>query len=395
MNSGKKVIKGEQKTPKEININATVETGMSGKMKALIAVGVSLAVLMVAYIVWENHHPKYLVSINGEKMMIEDMMYDIQSAEDAYAYMGSFYQQFGYANYWMAEVGENGETLQDLAKEECMKNFIEGNLLYMEAVENGYEINENDKKEAEEAFEYLVEVTQTTEDATEETDSEDVEAKEEPTEILGFTTEELKTILAERAVARRYKEDLTATYGITEKDVMDGIDKKKFRQYDIEYFSITLDGEEEEDGGIVEVTGEEKEARYKKMEALLKETDKEDWSKVLNTEETEEESTEVMPTYDTDAFIKSESYFDEEVTKMITSMKNGEVSDIVESDGEYFIIRMVNNNSTERYETEIQDAMDELKEERFEEDYNAMYEKYDVEIYEGDWNKVQMGSIAS
>ena len=380
MNSGKKVIKGEKKTPKQININAKSNAGISGKTKAIIAVAGALLILMVSYIVWENHHTKYLVSIDGEKMMIEDMMYDVYSAEDAYAYMGSFYQQFGYANYWMAQVGENGETLQDFAKEECMNNFIEGNLLYKEAIANGYEINEADKAEAQEAFDYIVESTQEV---------------EEPTEVLGFTTEQLKTILEQKALARRYKEDLTATYGFKREDVIDTIDKDSFRQYDIEYFSITLDGEEEEDGGIVEVTGEEKEARYKKMEALLKETEKEDWSTVLSTEETDEESTEVMPTYDTDAFIESESYFEDDVTKKIVSMKNGEVSDIIESDGEYFIIRMINNNSTERYETEIEDAINALEEERFKEDYNAMYEKYNVEIYEGDWNRVQLGSTVS
>ena len=56
---------------------------------------------------------------------------------------------------------------------------------------------------------------------------------------------------------------------------------------------------------------------------------------------------------------------------------------------------MINNNSTERYETEIEDAINALEEERFKEDYNAMYEKYNVEIYEGDWNRVQLGSTVS
>ncbi len=393
MNSGKKVLKGETKPVKEININAKENDSISGRMKVIIGVVAVLAVIMVAYIVWENHHPKYLVSINGEKSKIEDMMYDVYSAEDAYAYMSSFYSQLGYTNYWTMEVGENGETVQEMAREECMDSYIEGNLLYLEAIANGYEINEDDKAEAEEAFEYIVETTQKDESLEEETTESTEETVEVPEEILGFTAEELRTILQERALGRRYKEDITAAYGITEADVIDTIDKEEFRQYDIEFFAISLDGEEDADGGIVEVTGEEKEARYKKMEALLKETDKEDWSKVIPTEETDEESTEVMPEYDTDGFIESESYFDDDVTKMIISMENGEVSDIVESDGEYFIIRMVNNNSTERYESEIQDAVDTLEEERFEEDYNAMYEKYEVKIYEGDWNKVQMGSI--
>ena len=372
----KKLAKGD--TTPAVKVNGEDLAAQKEKKQMLMIGAVAIfALIMIVYIVWENHHTKYLVSIDGEKMMIEDMMYDVYSAEDAYAYMGSFYQQFGYANYWMAQVGENGETLQDFAKEECMNNFIEGNLLYKEAIANGYEINEADKAEAQEAFDYVVESTQEV---------------EEPTEVLGFTTEQLKTILEQKALARRYKEDLTATYGFKREDVIDTIDKDSFRQYDIEYFYITLDGEEEEDGGIVEVTGEEKEARYKKMEALLKETDKEDWSTVLSTEETDEESTEVMPTYDTDAFIESESYFEDDVTKKIVSMKNGEVSDIIESDGEYFIIRMINNNSTERYETEIEDAINALEEERFKEDYNAMYEKYNVEIYEGDGKNVQLGN---
>ena len=58
MNSGKKVIKGEKKTPKQININANSNAGISGKTKAIIAVAGALLILMVSYIVWENHHTK-------------------------------------------------------------------------------------------------------------------------------------------------------------------------------------------------------------------------------------------------------------------------------------------------------------------------------------------------
>ena len=384
MNSGKKALKGETKPVKQININET-QSQTSSTAKIFIAIAAVLAVIMVVYIVWENHHTKYLVSINGEKATIEDMMYDVYEVEDFYNYMANFYSQLGYGNYWTMEIGENGETAQEMAKEECMNSYVSGEILYQEAIAKGYEITEEDKADAQDALDGIVKAYTP--------EAEEGEEAEELTEVLGFTLEELRVILEEREVAARYREDIKVGYGVAEADVAADIDKAEFRQYDIEYFAITLDGETEADGGIVEVSGAEKEARYEQIKAVFEEAADKDWSKVISTEETDEESEEVKVEYGTDGFIESESYFLDETTEMVVNMKNGEVSDIIEDDGYYYVIKMVNNNSTERYETEIEDAVNAEKETRFKEDYEAMKANYEVEIFEGDWKKVQLGSI--
>lgn len=377
----KKLVKGDTKPVAKLN-GEDLAAQKEKQQKLFVGVAAVLAIIMIVYIVWENHHTKYLVSINGEKATIEDMMYDVYEIEDVYGYMANFYAQLGYGDYWTMEAGENGETVQELAKEECMDSYVKGNILYQEAVANGYEVTEEDKKDAKEVLDSIFEAYTTTDEESGE--------KVEPTEVLGYTAEELGAILEEREVAMRYKDALVAAYGVTEADVVDSIDKEAFRQYDIEYFTISLDGEAEEDGGVEEVTGAEKEVRYEKIKAVLEQAGDKDWSKVLG----DEKSDEVAVKYDKDGFIADESYFDDETTAKITSMKNGEVSDIIESEGSYYVIKMVNNNSTERYESEIADAVAEAEEVRFEEEYETIKAKYDVEIYNGDWKKVQLGNLS-
>ncbi len=373
----KKLVKGETKPAARINGN-DLAVQKEKKEKFLIGLAVILAAIVIIYIVWENHHTKYLVEIDGEKYTVEDMMYDVSMTEEVYAYMANLYAQLGYTNYWNMEVDEDGLTVRDAAREECMNTYIEESILYKEALVAGYEIAEEDKKEAQDVYETYLE-----------------EGAEEPDEILGFTKDEFITLLEQKALATRYKENLQASYNITEAEVADTVDKDTFRQYDIEYFSICIENTDEE-GNVTPVSDEEKEARYAEIEAVLAKAGSGDWSKVISTEETEttEESEETVEvTYDSDGFIIDESYFNEEATQMITKMANGEVSDIMEIDGYYYVIKMVNNNSTERYDSEIEDAIDAMEEERFQEEYEAMKEKHEIKIYEKEWNKVQIGEI--
>ena len=380
----KKLAKGDTKPVVKVNGE---EVAAQKEKKQIFVIGAVaiLALIMIVYIVWENHHTKYLVSVNGEKATIEEMMYDVYQVEEEYGYMAYFYAQLGYGDYWSMELGENGETVQEMAKEECMESYVDGNVLYLEAVANGYELTEEDKKNAEEELDTIVKAY-TVKD--EETGEETV-----PTEVLGFTTDELKSILEERTLAARYKEDVLAGYGVTEADVVASLDKEALRQYDIEYFEISLADTEDEEGNVVELTAEEKKARYDAIKAVAeKAKSSSDWSKVIEKAE-DADSEEVVVEYDTDGFIAEESIFDEETTAMVMKMANGEVTDIVEADGYYYVIRMKNNNSSERYETEIKDAVTKKAEELYQNDYEAVKAKYDVKVFEGDWKKVQLGDL--
>ena len=381
----KKLAKGD--TTPAVKVNGEDLAAQKEKKQMLMIGAVAIfALIMIVYIVWENHHTKYLVSVNGEKVTIDEMMYDVYQVEENYGYMAYFYAQLGYGDYWSMELGENGETVQEMAKEECMESYVDGKVLYLEAVANGYELTEEDKKKAEEELNTIVKAyTEKDEESGEET---------VPTEVLGFTTDELKGILEERTLAARYKEDVLAGYGVTEADVVASLDKEALRQYDIEYFEISLADTEDEEGNVVELTEEEKTARYNEIKAVMEKAKKSsDWSKVIEKAE-DADSEEIVVEYDTDGFIAEESIFDEETTAMIMKMANGEVTDIVEADGYYYVIRMKNNNSSERYEKEIKDAVTKKAEELYKSDYEAVKAKYNVEIFEGDWKKVQLGDLS-
>lgn len=76
-------------------------------------------------------------------------------------------------------------------------------------------------------------------------------------------------------------------------------------------------------------------------------------------------------------------------------MNNEEISSKVVQDSKgCYIIKMVNNNSTERYDSECESVITSAENEKFNEEIdNLEVEKYMIEFNDDEWDKLEFGSV--
>jgi foldase protein PrsA len=363
MNKAKKTIKG-QNGQKQVKKNV-----QEGTNKGKIFVGILVAFLVVvsALVGWENLHPKLILTINGQKTYLGDLTYQIMTVEQTHNSIASLYEQMGYTeDYWSME--QDGQTVQATAKQQVLDSEIQQQILYAEAVKNGYEATEEQKASATASAQELLESLS------------DTQIKK-----TGFTEEKLTEILTRYEVTKKYKEDLIAGFAIDEEAIRAEIDRDEYNEYKTQCFFVSTeadaDGEELSDAEKAELWG-----------ALLKvgddAKDTEDWSTFLDSEDED-----ALVSYQEMNFIKSDTAYDEAVMNAAMKLGNGEISDIIEGEDGYYIIKMVDNNSDERYEAEVESAITEEEDSRFEEEYYTIYAEYDIKIDETEWGKVTLGSL--
>lgn len=373
LNQSKQVKKSTKKSPRNN------QTGLIGaKEKWIIGIVTAAVIIICAVVVWDNHHPKLILTVNDEKLYLEDMMYDIYNTEMSYDYMAQLYQQMGSTeDYWNMQQ-QNGQTTKEMAKNDCLESAKKQAVLYNEATKNGYKVTKEDTKGAkEDAKELMKNLSKKGKKAT------------------GFTEDKLVTIIEKRKMTARYKEDKIKSYGITEESVASTIDKDKFRQYSLDTFFISTKKTDEE-GNEIKVSEADKKTLYDKMETILnKAKDASDWSKVIETKEDDKEKANSAEevSYSAYDFIESESKFDEDTTKTIMAMKNGEISKIIEAEDGYYLVKMKDNNSTKRYQKELEDAVKASEDTKFEEDYTKMAESYTFKVNDKEWEKIDIGTI--
>lgn len=362
MNSTKKVLKGNVKSQPKKQADP-------GSKKGVILAGILalLLVIMSGYIAWENLHPKLILTVNGNKTYLEDMTYQIMQSEQMHNSIASLYQQMGYAqSYWSME--DNGVTTQESVREEIVNNEIEQQILYAEAIKNGYEATEEEKEEAKTSAKEALENM-----------SEDQKKK------TGFTETELAEIMLEEAVALRYRQDLIDGFDIDDEKIRAGVDREQYREYKTQCFYVSTEADEE-GKELSEAQKEERKNSLIKEAEAAKNTD--DWSTVLDDKKEDQ-----IVSYQAINFIKEDESYDAAVMKKAMTMENGEISDVVEGEDGYYIIKMVENNSADRYEEEVTNAIEEVENQKFEEEYLSIYENYEVTINSKEWNKVELGNL--
>lgn len=188
MNSTKKTLKNNGTAKKQPQ---KLQQGTQSNKGTIFAVVLAAVVVLVSGIIaWENLHPRLIFTPNGEKTYLEDMTYHIMQTEGMYNSIDALYQQLGYQqSYWTME--EDGVSTQDRARKDTVDNAVEMEILYAEAVKNGYEATAEEKEKAA-------------------ADAKDMlsNMSEEQKEKTGFTEENLTEILTKETVAFRYRQML-------------------------------------------------------------------------------------------------------------------------------------------------------------------------------------------
>ena len=78
-------------------------------------------------------------------------------------------------------------------------------------------------------------------------------------------------------------------------------------------------------------------------------------------------------------------------------MKNNEISEVFldEEAGYYVFVKMIDNNSTESYESACDSAIKEAQDAKYDEWYTALKDGYKIEINDEIWDTVVIGTVTT
>ncbi len=395
MNSAKRI---SNQTIKNDNSKMDKDKGRSSQphKKGIIISAVCgvIVLFLVVMVLWENLHPKLIFTINGEKVYLNDIMVDIYMSESTGAYMNSLYQQNYGSDYWSI-VNDDGMTNAELLKDSSIEVIMQKYMMYYEALDNGYTLSDEEKQTAEsQAKEVFDQMTSKTKNKT------------------GISRQDIVDYYEMQTLADNYKSAWIDTFDIDDAALTADIDPAQYRQYDIQYYYVPFSGTDDS-GETVDMTDDEKAAAVEELKASYDDiAGLSDFTTYVNNSsgQTSTEEGQATPTpapgptapegsnikYSSKSFIETdETDFDAELLADIKKMDNEEISRKVVQDSKgCYIIKMVNNNSTERYDSECESVITSAENEKFSEEIdNLEVEKYLIEFNDTEWDKLEFGSI--
>lgn len=361
MNKSKK-IKGTNKESVQVKKNDRIVSP-----KVLTIASAVLVIILVGLLLFDQFYERTYLTINGEKYKMHDLAYYFYSVETQYDYLN---QMFG-GSYWDMVVDENsGTTVRNMAGQDAIDSAVRNEILYKEAISEGYTLTEDEIADAEKEVTSLMEE----------------QMSEEVIDKNNFTKDYLLDMVGRTVLVSRFRQDKIDAMDIDDEAIKAGIKFEDYRQYDIEYLYVTTETTDD-DGNTVAVSEEEKAAAKTKADALYeKAKTTEDWSTLVSDDDD-------SSVYRKDNFIESDTTYDDAMEAMIMSMQNNQISAVYEAEDGYYIIRMLNNNSSESYDNAVEDAITSAEDDAFNDYYATVVEKYDYSINESAIKALHMGSV--
>ncbi len=352
----------------------------------LLTLGAVAVVFSCVYVGYDQLRTKPVMTVEGQdgnevSYSIKDLGYYVYEAEAQGESMSSLYAQFygeGY-DYWNAEMGDDGSTAADVAAETVISEATEDFILYQQAVAEGYSATDEDNTTVTDNLNSTV---------------ENMTKKQKM--IKGLSEKEMREVILKQTIGERYKKDKIASLGIDYDAIKKGINKKDYKQYDFQYYMISTKTETDE--GQQDMSKEEKAAAKEKMEAFLTTaTGAEDFATILGNDENGEAITqnEEGIAYHGDGQLIEKDGFDAKIDKAIKKLKVGDVSEVLEGEDGYYIIKMTDDSSTASYDNAVQEAINSEEESAFDEEYTTNIEpNYTVNVDYDVWDTVKIGNYS-
>lgn len=312
-----------------------------------------------------------IVKVGDEEISLEDMLYYIYSEEEMGSYYDQVYTSFYEASYWdMPDEENNGKTGQELSKENVLQAVEQDAVFYQEAIKTGYTLSEDDKKDARENYdEFCSELT------------------DDQLAINGMGAELLE-YFERQILIDKYKDSLIEQSDFDYDKVASKVSKKDCRQYTYEYYCIYKTDDNDE-----EYPAEQINSRLETLKSLKNSLTADNDMESLVTEDMAD-----YVEYAEDYIVEEDgeaygSYKGVNCDKVIKSLKNGEISDIVETEFGYFVFRMSDNNSEEYYNEMIDEKVNNAKTEIYNTVFDQIKGNYGITVDEAEWAKITLKNI--
>ena len=333
------------------------------KIKKMITIVLS-GVLCTSFVISgcgkkEINPDDVVATLNGKeiKLGLANFIAQYQAVTyDAYysAYMGG-------AAMWSQDYSGDGNTMEDMVKEQVM-----------DTIETNYLLEEH-------MADYKVEITEDELAAMKEA-AADFMKNNEPAAIERMTASE--EIVAEMLRLDTIQKKMhSAIVAEVDTEVSD----EEAAQKTFSYYNITLPEESAENVESTEAVAkeqgtEEQEAELKDYATQVAGAAKEDFDAVKDTYAQSER------TY---SYGKDEESFAKEVIAEADQLKEGEISDLIETeDGQYYVIRLDSEFDETATESKKQEIVSKRQENHYKEDWDGYKEEADWSVKESVWKNV-------
>lgn len=328
--------------------------------KPWIITSLVLVLILVGALLFDQLYKRVYLTIDGKEYTFQDLSYYFYIME----------AQFGSYDMTASYDGTSDFTVGDYVKQRVFDLATYNEVLYKEAVEEGYALTEEEKETVQTNVDLLFEQSL----------SKAVIKKNK------FTKEYISDIMSKSTLIERYRQDKIDEMGIDKEAIRAGINFEDYRQYDFEYLFISTKTTDDK-GNTVAMDEAQKKVAYEKINAYYeKAKTTEDWSTLLPEAEKEVR-------YSTSNFIESDNFYSEDFEAIIMALENGDVSEIYPDEAGYYIVRMVDNNSDERYESQVESAISDKESELFNTVLSKILSEHDVNTNNKAIKRLQVGSL--
>lgn len=397
MNSSKKLLNKnnmEDKSSKTATAPSS-RTPLKGNGQAegpstkAIVLGVICVLLVLALCIGvaaQQFKPQNVLKVGKTKFSMDDMLYPIYERESRYLPSNELYAQYMGTTVWdTSYMGTDKQVDSSLTNAEGLKQEIinaetEYEVLYQEAVKANYELTEDEKKDAKKQAEDALKGLSWSQKFK-----------------LAISDNKLVKRFEKRILADRYKEDKKKETDATvdEAAVKAEISAKDYRQYDIQYYSFAKTSADPTTGESKTLTDEEIAKLEKELKQLAKKAKKADDFTTLLGDKKEGDIK-----YAEGNFTEKDgwsAYLSDDNLKKIKAMKNNEISQVIvdETTGYHMFVKMINNNSTESYDTACEQAIETAKDEAYYSWLAELESGYEIKTYTSTWDDVTIGTVTT
>lgn len=306
-----------------------------------------------------------VVTIDNIKLTMEDFLYDIYLAELEKNTWNETYKETLGIDYWDYEF--EGINMESLTKDTIMTRVILYEVLYDQATKISLSLTgeEEDKVEAD-ALNLIQSMT------------------EKQLEDSGLNKDILIKKFRKLSLGDKYYQGIIRDFEVNEQAIKSSIDPIEYREYKTEclYVPTVLAS----DQSVVPLDEDELTEAY---------------NKILSAKELIQSQTAFSEipneihglTYYERNFISDDNTAEEEYKDVAMNMENGEYSDIVSTKFGYYIIHMLDNDSSHRLEKAIDNTILEKKMNQFNLYYDELLKEYNISINTDYWDKLELDSI--
>jgi foldase protein PrsA len=356
LNNSKKVIKKPTQHKKK-----SAKAAKTSKLWIILSM--ILVVALVGGVLFDRLYQPVLLTLNGDKYHMNDLAYYFFNTEAQFTSYGSMFGD----NFWdMAGSSSSGGTMRDTAIANAKDTALRTEILNREALADKYSLTAKEKKTIKTTVSSLLK-SESTKNLVQKYD---------------LTNSALMKAYSKATLSNRYRQDKIKAFHLDHNAIKATVNYDDFRQYDIEYLTIPTQKDDSK-GKKIPLNSEEKSAAFDKINALYEKALKtKDWSTLIPKDEKELKYAKI-------SFKRTDTTFDKAFEKMMMAMDNNAVSRVYEAQSGYYIVRMLNNNSPQSYNTAVKDAITKEENTRF----DKLYTKDILPKYKYKWNEKEVSKI--